>query len=119
SMELHAGIFLAPLGATNLHHDAPPYEFAERSLVATQLVGVPYAELGAGVRGETRAGKLSYELDVVTGYDDGVVAGSGGTRIPSGRNNYGDQNGTPALAGRLALHPSAGSEIGLAAQSGK
>src|SRR5262249_4107810 len=119
SLELHAGIFLAPLGETNLHHDAPPYEFAERSLVATQLVGVPYAELGAGVRGLARAGKLSYELDLVTGYDDGIITGAGGTHIPSGRNNYGDQNGIPALAGRVALHPSDTSEFGLAAQSGQ
>jgi len=119
SLQLHAGIFLAPLGETNLQHDAPPYEFAERSLVATQLVGVPYAELGAGIRGLTRQGKLSYELDLVTGYDDGIITGSGGTRIPSGRNNYGDQNGIPALAGRVALHPSATSEVGLGAQSGQ
>jgi len=119
SLQFHAGIFLAPLGETNLHHDSPPYEFAERSLVATQIVGVPYAELGAGVRGLTRGGKLSYEFDLVTGYDDGIINGSGGTHIPSGRNNYGDQNGIPALAGRIALHPSETSELGLGAQSGQ
>jgi hypothetical protein len=122
AMDAHAGIFLAPLGRTNLDHDAPQYEFAERSLVATQLIGVPNAELGAGVRG---AGSLSatfpftYEIDVVTGYDDGVIMGaSGGTRIPAGRNNYGDQNGVPAVAGRIALQPSVDTEIGLAVQSG-
>jgi hypothetical protein len=51
SMHAHAGIFLAPLGITNLHHDAPLDEFDEQSLVATQLIGVPNAELGVGVYG--------------------------------------------------------------------
>src|SRR5262245_51576600 len=122
NMDAHAGIFLAPLGRTNLDHDAPQCEFAERSLVATQIIGVPNAELGAGIRG---AGSMSqtfpftYEVDVVTGYDDGVLMdASGGTRIPAGRNNYGDQNGVPAMAGRLAFQPSVDTEIGFAAQSG-
>ena len=121
-LDAHAGIFLAPLGRTNLDHDAPQYEFAERSLVATQLVGVPNAEIGAGVRG---AGSLNptfpftYELDLVTGFDDGIIMDAvGGTRLPAGRNNYGDQNGLPAIAGRIALQPSVETELGFAVQSG-
>jgi hypothetical protein len=56
----------------------------------------------------------------VTGYDDGIITeSSGGTRIPSGRNNYGDKNGIPALAWRVALHGRSGSEVGLAAESGQ
>jgi hypothetical protein len=43
----------------------------------------------------------------------------GGTRIARGRNNYGDNNGAPALAARVAYLPSPGTEIGVAAQSGK
>jgi hypothetical protein len=122
SWQVHGGIFLAPLGRTNLSHDAPEQEFGDRSLVATQLIGVPYAEVGAGVRGRGRLGRgtpLEYELDVVTGYDDGLVMDSpGGTRLPRGRNNYGDKNAIPALAGRVALHPSPDTELGIAAQSG-
>jgi hypothetical protein len=122
TMDAHAGIFLAPLGRTNLDHDAPQYEFGERSLVATQLIGVPNAQLGAGIRGAgslTQTFPFTYELDVVTGYDDGVIMdASGGTRVPAGRNNYGDQNGVPAAAWRLALQPSVDTEIGLAMQSG-
>jgi hypothetical protein len=121
--QAHAGIFLAPLGRTNLTHDAPSYEFAERSLVATQLIGVPLAQLGAGVRrsGSARAGKrVSYEVDLVTGYDDGLITDSpGGTRIPRGRNNYGDKNGIPAVAWRVAIGSSSGSEIGLSGESGQ
>jgi hypothetical protein len=120
--QAHAGIFLVPLGSTNLEHDAPGYDFAERSLVATQLIGVPHAQLGAGVRNLAHAGpasQLLWEVDLVTGYDDGIITESpGGTRIPSGRNNYGDKNGMPAVAWRVALR-SRGRELGLAAQSGQ
>jgi hypothetical protein len=57
TLEAHAGIFLVPLGRTNLSHDAPAYEFGERSLVATQILGVPNAQLGAecGARGRGAA----------------------------------------------------------------
>jgi hypothetical protein len=123
TMQLHGGIFLVPLGHTNLWHDGPSYEFAERSLPATQLIGVPNAQAGIGLRGvggHFHGSPLSYEVAVVTGYDDGVVMdGVGGTRVPMGRNNYGDNNGVPALAARVALHPSPTSEIGIAGQSGK
>ena len=122
SRQAHAGIFPVPLGRTNLSHDGPDYEFAERSLVATQLVGVPNAQLGIGARSLSGAGKsrLSWEADLVTGYDDGLITESpGGTRLASGRNNYGDKNGIPALAWRVALQGRSGSEVGLAAESGQ
>lgn len=120
--EVHAGIFLVPLGRTNLDHDAPQYEFGERSLVATEILGVPNAELGVGMRGAgswSRMTPFTYELDLVTGFDDGIVMdAAGGTRLPAGRNNYGDQNGIPALSARFAIQPSVDTEIGLSAQSG-
>src|SRR5262249_2236354 len=43
---------------------------------------------------------------------------AGGTRLVMGRSNYGDKNGLPAVAGRLAFHGSNGREWGLAALSG-
>ena len=51
TMDAQAGVLLVPLGHTNLEHDAPRSEFNDRSLVATEVVGVPNAQLGAGVRG--------------------------------------------------------------------
>lgn len=119
--EAHAGIFLVPLGRTNLSHDAAAYEFWERSLVATQILGVPNAQLGLGMSGTgswSRTTPLKYELDIVTGFDDGVIMdASGGTRIPAGRNNYADQNGLPAVVARFAIQPGHG-EVGVAIQSG-
>lgn len=119
--EAHAGIFLVPLGRTNLSHDAAAYEFWERSLVATQILGVPNAQLGVGVSGTgswSHTTPFRYEVDLVTGFDDGVIMdASGGTRIPAGRNNYGDQNGLPAAVARFAIQPGRG-EVGVAIQSG-
>lgn len=119
-LQFHGGIFPAPLGRTNLRHDAPLNPLAEHSLLATQLIGVPNAMLGAGLRGATRGAKpISYEIDLVTGLSDGLLFDSpGGTRLPFGRSNYGDNNGLPSLAARVAFHPRPGAEWGLAGQTG-
>ncbi|HZI89693.1 MAG TPA: hypothetical protein VFD83_04495, partial [Candidatus Polarisedimenticolia bacterium] len=122
SLQAHAGIFLAPLGRTNLTHEAASYDFAERSLVATQIVGVPHAQAGVGLRTlphRMSTSQILWEADIVTGYDDGVITRSpGGTRTPSGRSNYGDQNGLPMLAARLARRSASGDELGIAVESG-
>jgi hypothetical protein len=55
----------------------------------------------------------SYEIDIVAGYDGGLVDEVLGTRIADGRNATGDNNGIPALAARAAYHPGPSSEIGL------
>jgi hypothetical protein len=120
SLAAHAGIFPVPLGRTNLSHDAPTYPFAEHSLVATQLIGVPNAMPGLGVRGVRNANTpWTYEVDLVSGFGDGpVMDAPGGTRLPMGRSNYEDRNGIPALVGRVAWHPGAGADWGLGALTG-
>ncbi len=121
-LNAQAGILLLPLGRANLEPDAPRAEFNERSLVATEIVGVPNAQLGAGVRGlrPSLGGRpMSFEVDLVTGYDDGLVNDSPlGTRLPRGRNNGLDNNGVPAFVGRVTVQPAAGSEVGFAAYAG-
>jgi hypothetical protein len=120
TVALHGGVLPLPLGRANLERDAPRGEFTDRSLVATALIGVPSSQLGVGVRGLLRrASFVSYELDAVTGYDDGLIDDSpDGTRVPRGRNGWADNNGIPALAGRIALHPGPGAELGLGALAG-
>ena len=119
TMELHAGVFPLPLGRANLSHDAPQNEFTELSLVATQLVGVPNAMPGIGMKGTREGGSLVYELDIVTGYSDGLITeAEGGTRLPMGRSNFGDGNGWPALTGRLGVHRSPDTEWGVSGITG-
>ena len=119
SLEIHGGIFPLPLGRVNLSHDSPRSEFTELSLVATQLIGVPNAMPGLGLKGTAHEGSLAYEVDLVTGFSDGLITeSSGGTRLPMGRSNYGDGNGWPALTGRLSLHPNDKTEWGLGGLTG-
>jgi hypothetical protein len=119
----HAGVMRAPLGRENREYDAPRAEFSDRSLVATDLVGAPVSMFGVGVHGiRGGAGRpaLVYELDLVNGYDDGVVTEAGpGTRIASGRNVAGDNNGRPAAVGRIAFRPRPGREFGAALYVGQ
>ena len=118
-LEIHAGVFPLPLGRVNLSHDSPQNEFTELSLVATQLIGVPNAMPGLGIKGTANGGTLAYEADVVTGFSDGLITeSSGGTRLPMGRANFGDGNGWPAVTGRISIHPSATSEWGFGGVTG-
>ena len=119
SLEIHGGIFPVPLGRVNLSHDSPQNEFTELSLVATQIIGVPNAMPGLGIKGTAQEGRFVYEADIVTGYSDGLITeSSGGTRLPMGRANYGDGNGWPALTGRMSIHPSAKTEWGFGGLTG-
>lgn len=122
TVDVHAGILLPPLGRTNLEHDAPVGDFDRRTLVATELIGVPNSQLGVGLVGYRRAAHgaiLSYELDAVTGYGEGLINDSpDGTRLARGRNNLDDNNALPALAARVALETAPGTELGLAVETG-
>ena len=48
---LRAGILLPPLGAFNVSHDGPRYEFVDRPLVSTRIIPATLSEVGFGVHG--------------------------------------------------------------------
>ena len=104
---IHVGILPLPLLQSNLRTDTPGAAFGDRSLVADHLVGVPSSQLGLGLRGlrgPDANPAMVYELDVVAGYDDGVIGDApDGTRVPRGRNNFADHDGLPALAARIEM----------------
>lgn len=118
----HAGVLQPPLGRVNTDHDAPENEFDRLSYVATELIGVPNPQLGIGVYGMRlpRGGApWTWELDLVSGYDEGVVTEAPhGTRLPMGRNNFGTNSGSWGFAGRLAMHPAPETEVGVSAFAG-
>ncbi|HKS07537.1 MAG TPA: hypothetical protein VJR92_14640 [Gemmatimonadaceae bacterium] len=119
---LRAGMILTPLGRFNLSHDSPLNEFTDRPLVATDLVGSAFSEAGVGAFGEFSAGgsgRLTYEVYATNGLHDGLLLNSpDGTRLPLGRKNFEDANGSPALTGRFAWSPSETGEFGLSAYHG-
>lgn len=122
SFTIRGGMVLSPLGKFNLAHDSPQNDFTDRPLVATDLLGVALSEPGFGVLGQFRAGssgRLTYELYATNGFNDGLIANSeDGTRIPLGRHNFSDNNGSPAGVGRLAWSPKIGFELGVSAHHG-
>lgn len=119
---LRGGIILSPLGKFNLAHDSPLNEFTDRPLVSTELLGVALSEPGFGALGQFSArslGRVTYELYATNGFHDGLIRDAeDGTRIPLGRHNLEDNNGSAALVGRLAWSPSVASEIGVSVHHG-
>lgn len=122
SLTLRGGMILSPLGRFNLAHDSPLNEFTDRPLVSTEVLGVALSEPGFGVLGQLgfgRTGRVTYEAYATNGFHDGVVDGSeAGTRIPLGRGNTEDNNGSPAVVARLTVSPRVGYELGLSAHHG-
>jgi hypothetical protein len=121
-LTVRGGMVLSPLGRFNLSHDSPLNEFTDRPLVSTELVGVALSEPGFGVLGQIpagRVGRITYEVYATNGFHDGLITNSeDGTRIPRGRRNFEDNNGSPAVVGRLAWSPRLGFEVGVSAHHG-
>jgi hypothetical protein len=122
ALALRGGMILSPLGKFNLAHDSPLNEFTDRPLVSTELIGVALSEPGFGVLGQAtvRGGsRLTYELYATNGFHSGLIDDSeAGTRIPLGRGNFEDNNGSPAVVGRMAWSPGVNHELGLSAHHG-
>lgn len=119
---VRGGMILSPLGRFNLSHDSPLNEFTDRPLVATEILGVTLAEPGFGALGQLSlgsGGRLTYEAYLTNGFGDGLIQNSeAGTRIPLGRHNVEDNNGSPAFVGRVAWSPGVRHEFGLSAHHG-
>ena len=122
SLTLRGGMLLSPLGKFNLSHDSPLNEFTDRPLVSTDILGVALSEPGFGAFGQfglAGTGRITYELYATNGFHDGLITDSeDGTRIALGRGNFEDNNGSPAIVGRLAVSPSQAYEVGVSAHHG-
>lgn len=119
SFILRAGILLPPIGAFNVNHDSPRYDFVERPLVSTGIIPSTLSEVGFGAHGRLAPPgfSLSYDAYLVNGLGDGVVQnGTGRTDIPSGKTEdrfAEDNNGSPAVSGRIAAQHRGWGELGL------
>jgi hypothetical protein len=122
SFTIRGGMVLSPLGKFNLSHDSPLNEFTDRPIVSTELLGVALSEPGLGALGQFslgRKGRFTYEAYATNGFHDGLIRDAeDGTRIPLGRGNLEDNNGSPAVVARIAWSPSIAHEIGLSAHHG-
>jgi hypothetical protein len=122
AIAIRGGMILSPLGKFNLAHDSPLNEFTDRPLVSMELTGVALSEPGFGVLGQftgPRGSRVTYEAYATNGFHSGLIDDSEeGTRIPFGRGNFEDNNGSPAGVGRLAWSPGVDHELGMSAHHG-
>lgn len=118
---LRGGIILPPLGYFNQNHDGPRWEFVERPLVSTEIIPSTLSEVGFGLYGKLFPGALvlSYDIYLTNGLQDGIVVNEEGrTHIPSGKAEEllaEDNNGSPAVSGRVAVGRPGLGELGLSA----
>jgi hypothetical protein len=119
SFVLRGGILLPPIGAFNVNHDSPRYDFVERPLVSTRIIPATLSEIGFGAHGRLAPPgfSLSYDAYLTNGLDDGVILNpTGRTDLPSGKGAERfaeDNNGIPALSGRIAAQSRRWGELGL------
>lgn len=126
SLVVRGGILLTPIGAFNVNHDGPRYDFVDRPLVATRIIPATLSEVGFGVHGRLapRGLALSYDAYLTNGLGDGVLLNeTGRTDLPSGKNpdRFGeDNNGSPAFSARVAAQSRrlGGSELGVSYYGG-
>lgn len=121
---IRAGILLTPIGAFNQNHDSPNWNFVNRPLVSTELLGATFSEVGLGAHGTFLVGPLDldYQIYATQGLNDGVVENDlGRISVAAGRSQESfieNNNGEPALTGRLAARYSDMLELGVSAWHG-
>ena len=124
SLVLRAGIILPPIGYLNQNHDGPKWDFVDRPLVTTGIIPSTLSEVGAGIYGRGVSGGLilSYDVYMTNGLGETVVGNElGRTDIASGKSEEQfeeDNNGSPALSGRVGLRRPGFGEVGLSYYGG-
>ena len=102
NLGLKGGLFLIPLGFTNLHHEPTARYGVERNFVETAIIPTTWREVGLSAFGFTDAG-LSWDVGVTSGFDlnkwDG--ASSEGKDSPLGALH---QEGQLAKANNLSVY---------------
>lgn len=124
SLTLRAGIILPPIGFLNQNHDSPQWDFVDRPLVSTNIIPSTLSEVGFGVYGRIpgRSVIFTYDAYLTNGLGDAIVGNElGRTDIPSGKHEEAfaeDNNGSPAISGRVALRAPSLGEVGVSYYGG-
>lgn len=124
SFVVRGGIILPPLGAFNVNHDSPRWNFIDRPIVSTEIIPATLSEVGFGVHGRLAPPGfgLTYDLYATNGLGDGVILNpSGRTRLGDGKREeqFGeDNNGSLAYSGRFAAQHTTLGEFGVSFYTG-
>lgn len=111
ALTVRAGMFLVPMGITNIWHEPPIFHGVSRPTIERQIIPSTWRELGVGILGEPIDG-LRYELYVMSALNPlGFSAGSG---IRNGRTHAAEAPGdTLAVSARIEYEPILGTVVGL------
>lgn len=121
---LRGGIVLVPIGYLNVNHDSPRWDFIERPLVTTDIIPSTLSEVGFGGHGRFDSGRLvlTWDAYLTNGLNGGVVANeTGRTSLPAGKGEglfAEDNNGSPAISGRIGVRQLDVGEIGVSYYGG-
>lgn len=122
---LRAGVILPPLGAFNANHDSPRWEFIDRPLVSTRIIPATLSEVGFGAYGRLKMKRgftVTYDAYLTNGLSDGIILNDEGrTSIPAGKSEEQfeeDNNGSPAISGRIAVQRRSLGELGFSWYNG-
>jgi hypothetical protein len=124
SFVVRAGVLLPPVGAFNVNHDSPRWDFIDRPLVSTEVIPATLSEVGFGAHGRLfpRGFTVTYDAYLTNGLGDGVILNDAGrTRLASGKGTglvAGDNNGRPAVSARLGFQRRNLGELGLSYYGG-
>lgn len=125
ALNFRAGILLPPIGAYNVRHDAPLWEFVERPLVATEIIPSTLTDVGAGFHGKLYGHNkvFAYDVYMVNGLQDGVVNNTDGrTFLQSGKTPTvfaRDNNNTPSIVAKTSFRHRKIAEIGVSFYHGQ
>lgn len=99
-----------PIGSFNQNHDGPKWDFIDRPIEPTELLGATLSNVGFGLYGKYFVSDLvfSYETYLTNGYDDHVIANDlDRTSLAAGKVNplkfEESTSGIPMFSGKLAL----------------
>ncbi len=118
ALSLRGGVVVLPLGFLNENHDSPRWDFIDRPWATTDIIPSTLSDVGGGILGRIRTGSwtVSYNAYLTNGLQEGVVDNAlGRTDIASGKSPevFGeDNNGSPALSGRIGARHSRFGELG-------
>lgn len=122
---LRGGVVLNPVGAFNQKHDGPQWDFIDRPIEATELLGATLSNVGMGIYGKSFAPNLafSYELYLTNGFDERIIgAALQRTSLAAGKvrpEKFEESwSGLPMFTGKLALRHRKIGEIGVSYMTG-
>jgi hypothetical protein len=122
---VRGGIVVNPIGAFNQKHDGPQWDFVDRPIEATELLGATLSNVGLGVYGKTFASDLSlgYEVYLTNGFDEKIIDNDlNRTSLAAGKANIEkfeeSHSGLPLFTGKLALRHRKVGEVGVSYMTG-